>query len=226
MTANGKDTALAIRPGIVYIGPAMDSGLESELIAKCRRGDEAAWSALFDSHYDAVGRFVYQLSGNFSREDVGEICQEVFLTVIRSLNTFRGNSQLQTWIFRIAANKSRDYLARQNAAKRGGGHVPLPLHPTDEGGPDDLPPLDPPSPTPTPDAQLDQAERAGFIVDALANLEGPCREMIELRYFADMSYDELGRTFQVNTKTISSRLSRCLDRLETLVRDKAWLEET
>lgn len=137
----------------------MDSGQESELIAKCRRGDEAAWNALFDLHYDAVGRFVYQLSGNFNREDTEEICQEVFLTVIRSLNTFRGNSQLQTWIFRIAANKSRDYLARQNAAKRGGGHVPLPLHPTGEVGPDELPPLDPPSPAPAPDAQLDRSPR-------------------------------------------------------------------
>jgi RNA polymerase sigma-70 factor (ECF subfamily) len=204
----------------------MDSGQESELIAKCRRGDEAAWNALFDLHYDAVGRFVYQLSGNFSREDAEEICQEVFLTVIRSLNTFRGNSQLQTWIFRIAANKSRDYLARQNAAKRGGGHVPLPLHPTGEAGPDELPPLDPPSPAPAPDAQLDQSERADLIVHALGNLEAPCREMIELRYFADMSYEELGLTFQINTKTVSSRLSRCMDRLESLVRGKAWLEET
>lgn len=204
----------------------MDSGQESELIAKCRRGDEAAWNVLFDLHYDAVGRFAYQLSGNFSREDVEEICQEVFLTVIRSLNTFRGNSRLQTWIFRIAANKSRDYLARKNAAKRGGGQVPLPLHPEGADGPDGLPPLDPPSPAPAPDAQLDQAERADFIIQALANLEGPCREMIELRYFAELSYEELGRTFQVNTKTVSSRLSRCLDRLEILVRDKAWLEDS
>lgn len=202
----------------------MDSGQESELIAKCRRGEEAAWNALFDLHYDAVGRFVFQLSGNFTREDVEEICQEVFITVIRSLNTFRGNSQLQTWIFRIAANKSRDYLARQNAAKRGGGHVPLPLHSAVDSGADDSPPLDPPSPAPAPDAQLDQAERAGFIVEALANLEGPCRDMIELRYFADMSYEELGMTFQINTKTVSSRLSRCMDRLESLVRGKAWLE--
>jgi RNA polymerase sigma-70 factor (ECF subfamily) len=204
----------------------MNSGQESELIAKCRRGDEAAWNALFDLHYDAVGRFVYQLSGNFTREDTEEICQEVFLTVIRSLNTFRGNSQLQTWIFRIAANKSRDYLARQNAAKRGGGQTPLPLHPACDGGPDELPPLDPPSPAPAPDAQLDQAERADFIIQALGHLGGPCQEMIELRYFGELSYEELGQTFKMNTKTVSSRLSRCLDRLETIVRGQAGLEET
>ncbi len=204
----------------------MDSRQESELIAQCRRGEETAWNALFDLYYDAVGRFIYQLSGNFSREDVEEICQEVFLTVIRSLNTFRGNSQLQTWIFRIAANKSRDYLARQHAAKRGGGQVPLSLHVAGDGGPEELPPVDPPSPAPAPDAQLEQAEQTDSIIQALAELGGPCQEMIELRYFADMSYEELGRTFQVNTKTISSRLSRCLDRLEGIVRGRAPLEDS
>src|SRR3954471_23699206 len=78
---------------------------ESQLLARCLRGDADAWDELFDQHYAATGRFVFQLSSDFTTEDVEEICQETFLTVIKSLHTFQRNSAFQTWLFRIAANK-------------------------------------------------------------------------------------------------------------------------
>src|SRR5881396_3002172 len=105
----------------------MSFDAEAELLARCRRGEAEAWNALFDRHYAAAGRFVFQLGFDFTREDVEEICQEVFLTVIKSLHSFQGNSQFQTWLFRIAANKARDYRQKQHAAKRGGGQIPVPL---------------------------------------------------------------------------------------------------
>src|SRR2546422_9157483 len=96
---------------------------EIELLARCRRGEPAAWDELSDRHYAAAGRFVFQLGFEFTREDAEEICQEVFLTVIKSIDSFQGNCQFQTWLFRIALNKARDYRQRQNALKRGGGQV-------------------------------------------------------------------------------------------------------
>ena len=99
----------------------MSSETEAQLIARCRQGDGEAWDSLFDLHYGAAGRFVFQLSPGLSREDVEEICQETFLAVIKNIRSFKGGSRLQTWIFRIAANKARDYRQRRQAAKRGGG---------------------------------------------------------------------------------------------------------
>src|SRR5438552_16302419 len=96
---------------------------EAELLARCRRGEAAAWDELFDRHYGASGRFIFQLGHDFTREDAEEICQEVFLSVIKNLDSFHGGSQFQTWLFRIAANKARDYRERQRAAKRGGGQI-------------------------------------------------------------------------------------------------------
>src|SRR5881397_3058611 len=106
----------------------MNPNAEAELIARCRRGEAQAWDELFDRHYAATGRFIFQLASDFTREDVEEVCQEVFLTVIKSLHTFQGNSQFQTWLFRIAANRARDYRQRQQAAKRGGGQVTVSIH--------------------------------------------------------------------------------------------------
>src|SRR5688572_14151392 len=83
---------------------------ESQLLARCLRGAAEAWDEVFDAQYAAAGRFIFQLSCSLKAEGVEEICQETVLTVIKSLATFQGNCQFQTWLYRIAANKAHDYL--------------------------------------------------------------------------------------------------------------------
>ncbi len=201
----------------------MSPDAEVEMIARCRQGEAEAWDELFDRHYEAAGRFIFQLAPDFTREDVEEICQETFLTVIKNLGTFQGNSRLQTWLFRIAANKARDYRERQHAAKRGGGQVALSLQADDnENGLS----LDPPSSAPGPDLILLSAERMELLRQSLDQLGEPCREMIELHYFGDLSYDEIAQALNLNPKTVSSRLSRCLDRLEEIARPKFSREKS
>ena len=196
------------------------------MLRRCRQGEAGAWDELFDLHYAATGRFVFQLASDFSREDAEEICQEVFLSVIKSLDSFKGQSRIQTWIFRIAANKARDYRQRRDAAKRGGNVTTLSLNAEPA---EDAAPLDPPSPAPGPDATLMSAERMVLLESALERLGEPCREIIELRYFGDLSYEELSQTLELNPKTVSSRLSKCLDRLEEIARgifSRAKMTET
>ena len=184
---------------------------ESTLIARCLRGEAAAWDEVFDRHYAATGRFVLQLAPSFTPEDAEEVCQETFLSVIKHLANFNRRSQLQTWIFRIAANKARDYRSKQVAEKRGGGQTLLSLHP--EPG-EDTPAIDPASPLPSPDAALLRAEQWKFVGQALEELGGPCQEILELRYFADLDYKEISVALDLNEKTVSSRLSKCRDKFE------------
>ena len=201
----------------------MDSDSEAELLARCGRGEAPAWDELFDRHYAATGRFIFQLSHDLSREDAQEICQEVFLSVIKNLNSFHGESQFQTWLFRIAANKARDYRERRYAAKRGGGQTTVSLQAED---PENGLSIDPPSSAPGPDLALMTAEQIGLVQQAIEQLGEPCREIIELRYFADLSYDEISRSLELNPKTVSSRLSKCLDRLEGIARKIFSREKT
>jgi RNA polymerase sigma-70 factor, ECF subfamily len=196
---------------------------EAELLARCRAGEPAAWDELFSRYYDPSARFVFQLSPDFTREDVEDICQEVFLSVIRNLDSFHGQSQFQTWLFRIAANKSRDFRERKQAAKRGGRQPTLSLQAAD---PETGLALDPPSSAPTPELALLKHEQIAFVHEALVQLGEPCREVIELRYFGELSYDEIGRALQINAKTVSSRLSKCLDRLEEIARKLFISEQT
>jgi len=194
----------------------MVSDAETELVARCCRGEAAAWDQLFDLHYAAVGRFVFQLGQQFTFEDVEEISQEVFLAAIRHLSSFKGGSRLQTWLFRIAANKARDYRERQQAAKRGGGQSTVSLQAAD---PETGLMLDPPDGEVGPDAALVMRERSMLVHAALDRLGEPCREIIELRYFGDLSYDEISAALELNAKTVSSRLSKCLDRLEGITKE-------
>jgi RNA polymerase sigma-70 factor (ECF subfamily) len=185
---------------------------EAELIAECRRGAAEAWDALFDKYYGVVARFVFQLSADFNHEDTEEICQETFVSVVRNLASFRAKSSFQTWLLRIASNKAMDFRAKTKAAKRGGNALHVSLN-----GADDLT-IDPPSPRPAPDAALLMAVNFALVRQSLDRLDAPCREIIELRYYGDLAYDEIASELQLNPKTVSSRLSKCLDRLGAIAK--------
>ena len=193
----------------------MGSDPEADLLARCRRGDAAAWDELFDLHYAAAGRFIFQLGHDFTREDAEEIAQEAFLSVIKHLDSFHGQSRFQTWLFRIAANKARDYREHRRAAKRGSGQNPVSLQAED---PETGLAIDPPGTAPGPDDVLINAEQAALVQRAVEQIEEPCREIIQLRYFGDLSYEEISHALKLNPKTVSSRLSKCLDQLEGVAR--------
>jgi RNA polymerase sigma-70 factor (ECF subfamily) len=75
---------------------------ESELIARANKGDRAAQAEIVNQHERMVYNLALRLVGN--EEDAENILQETFLKVLQSLSTFKGNSQLSTWIYRIATN--------------------------------------------------------------------------------------------------------------------------
>ena len=155
-----------------------------------------------------AARFVFQLSAYFNHEDTEEICQETFLAVVRNLASFQGKSSFQTWLLRVAANKALDFRGKSRAEKRGGNVVQFSLDGARESGQ-----IDPPSRCPGPDTVLVNAETSRLIRQSLDQLEDPCREIIELRYYGELSYGEIAAELRLNPKTVSSRLSKCLDRL-------------
>ena len=200
--------------------PISDPGkVDADLIKRCREGAADAWDALSDKYYPIAARFVFQLSADFCHEDTEEICQETFLAAVRNLGSFRGKSSFQTWLLRIAANKAMDFRGKSRAEKRGGSFVHFSLDGADEGEQIDLP-----SRGPGPDALLASAETGRLVRQSLDQLDDDCREIIELRYYGDLSYAEIAAELQLNPKTVSSRLSKCLDKL-TLVAKKIFPPE-
>jgi RNA polymerase sigma-70 factor (ECF subfamily) len=74
---------------------------DDELVDRCRLGDTNAWRALYERHSPSVHRFISALG--IPAEEREDAAQDVFMAVYRSLGRFRGEAQLSTWIYRIAA---------------------------------------------------------------------------------------------------------------------------
>ena len=84
---------------------------DSDLISRAAGGDTAAFQALVERHRSMVYRVAYQFAGN--HYDAEDIAQEVFIKVYRSLDRFRQDAQLTSWMYRIVMNACIDHRRRQ-----------------------------------------------------------------------------------------------------------------
>jgi RNA polymerase sigma-70 factor (ECF subfamily) len=88
--------------------------VDSDLVSRAAGGDPTAFEALVERHRSMVYRVAYQFAGN--HYDAEDIAQEVFLKVYRSIDRFRQDAQLTSWLYRIVMNACIDYRRRQSPA--------------------------------------------------------------------------------------------------------------
>ena len=91
---------------------------EKELIPKLRKGQDGAFKVLVNNYQNKVMNTCYGFVHN--TEDAEDIAQDVFIEIFRSVSAFKEESSLSTWIYRIAVNKSLDFLRKKNRKKRFG----------------------------------------------------------------------------------------------------------
>jgi RNA polymerase sigma-70 factor (ECF subfamily) len=89
---------------------------ETTFIADLQAGKREAYSRLLDEYEQMVFRTCLSFVPN--KEDAEDIAQEVFVEVFRSIHTFKGNSKLSTWMYRISTNKSLEFIRKKNTKKR------------------------------------------------------------------------------------------------------------
>jgi RNA polymerase sigma-70 factor, ECF subfamily len=98
-------------PGLHRIAPPIGRSSDAELVARCCAGDRGAWRSLYERYATLVYRFLAALGvRDPDREDA---CQDVFMAVYRSLPSFRGESQLSTWIYRITARTTGKLIQKR-----------------------------------------------------------------------------------------------------------------
>jgi RNA polymerase sigma-70 factor (ECF subfamily) len=182
---------------------------EAVLIARCAAGDEAACTELVDEHQ----RLVYQLATNLlgDSQEALDLSQEVFLRVFRTLPTFRGQSSLRTWIYRITVNQAKNRL-RWWRRRRRALQVSLDDHVRDHG---ELPA----EPTgSSPDRMLRQKELGDRLRLALDSLPFDQKTAIVLREVGGLSYEEIAFSLGVAVGTVKSRLARARESLRAELR--------
>jgi RNA polymerase sigma-70 factor (ECF subfamily) len=169
------------------------------LVQQCAAGDDAACTRLVTDHQRMVYQLALQLLGD--PQEALDLSQEVFLSVFRRLNHFRGQSTLKTWIYRIvvnhASNRQRWWRRRRKSQQ-----VPIddPAAYSSELAESRL--------FAQPDRVLEQRETAGRVWQALDELPFDQRTAIVLREIHGLSYDEIAASLGVAVGTVKSRLAR------------------
>jgi RNA polymerase sigma-70 factor, ECF subfamily len=172
---------------------------EAALIQRCAAGEQSACAELVASHERMVFQLALHLLGD--RDEALDLSQEVFLRVFRTLQSFRGQSALRTWIYRIAINQARN-RQRWWRRRRRADQVQLEHHVLDHGE------LRQPGDADAPDRALARKEMAVRLWAALDALPFDQRTVIVLREIDGLSYDEIADSLSVAVGTVKSRLTR------------------
>jgi RNA polymerase sigma-70 factor (ECF subfamily) len=185
-------------------------GREAALIQRCAARDEDACADLVSEHQ----RMVYQLSLNLlgDHNEALDLSQEVFLRVFRTIHTFRGQSALRTWIYRIVVNQARN-RQRWWRRRHKGQQVSLDEHLREHG---DFPEQ---NNSGSPDRMLGRKELAERIRTALDRLPFDQKTALVLREIDGLSYEEIGFSLGVAVGTVKSRLARAREALRGQLRD-------
>lgn len=184
---------------------------ERLFLARLKARDERAFQELVGAYGDRVFSLVLRMVGD--RAEAEDIAQEVFVTVFKSIDTFRAEARLSTWLLRIAANHAKNrikYLSRR-ATDRGG------LDEAPEAALADLGKAPTQGHVRSPDAVLEAAERGSALERAVAALDEDQRLVVILRDVEELSYEEIGEVTGLPEGTIKSRLHRARAALKELL---------
>ena len=194
-------------------GPYVMSVAERLLLARLKERDEQAFNEIVRLYGDKVFSLVYRMIGN--RAEADDIAQEVFITVFKTIDTFRGEAKFSTWLLRIAANQSKNrikYLARRATDPEG-------LDGEGAGETADAPHAVPLSGrVDRPDVLAEAAELDGLLQRGIAELDEEQRLLVILVDVEELSYQEIVEITGLPEGTIKSRLHRARMAL------KEWLD--
>lgn len=189
---------------------------EQRLVARLKKRDEAAFNAFVRAWQQRIFALVHRYLG--SKAESEDVAQEVFVTVFKSIDSFRGDSRLGTWLYRIAVNHCKNrmkYLSRR--AQR--AHAELEDSPEGEvadGGVLGGRPA-------RPDEAMAGTELEGAIGAALKGLEPEHRELIILRDLEGLAYEDIVAITGLPDGTVKSRLHRARAALrEAVERGVGW----
>lgn len=168
---------------------------------------------LFDRHHTRVFNTAYRVLG--SATDAQDLTQEVFLQIADRIKGFRGDSSLTSWVYRMTVNLAID--ARRRRARRPAVGLGASSDPDgDVREPSEARP-GVGSPTADPAERALALEREAQVREALASLSPKLRAVVVLRYFENLSYEDLAEVLQTSIGTVKSRLNRAHGALERIL---------
>ncbi len=184
---------------------------ESEIIRKLQQGDEQAFRVLVDTYRKLVVNTCFGILHH--TEDAEDIAQDVFIEVYRSIQKFRADSKISTWLYRIAVNRSLNFLRDHKYKKR--------IHSLDEpkqnenqqiynilAGRSDQ-----------PGSVIEDRQRAALLHSAIDSLPDHQKVAFTLNKYEDLSYQEISEIMDLSLSSVESLIHRAKKNLQKKLYD-------
>ena len=184
-------------PAAILDASTPEGMLEGDLVNRARKGDLQAYDELVRRYQERIYATIYHMTAN--HEDANDLAQESFIKAYQALKSFRGGSSFYTWIYRIAVNKTINFLKQRK------NKYHLSLNDIDFN-PENDPELVALISTKTPHHDAGLSELQKKLNEALLKLSEPHRMVAVLHDVQGMSHEEIASIMGCNIGTVRSRL--------------------
>ncbi|HVS04345.1 MAG TPA: sigma-70 family RNA polymerase sigma factor [Thermoanaerobaculia bacterium] len=169
---------------------------DEELVARTLAGDQGAFATLVRRYQERLANFLFRLLRDL--ETAHDLAQEVFLRVHQALDRYDPQYKFSTWIFRVAHNLAIDEIRKRR--------VPMVSLQRSDG--DETHEWELPGEGPTPYQELRNLERGTAIGEAIDALPPDYKELVVLRHFGELSYEEIAQLKRMPLGTVKNKLFR------------------
>jgi RNA polymerase sigma-70 factor (ECF subfamily) len=170
---------------------------DSALVAQCLRGETAAFEALVARYQRPLFNLALRMLGSY--DGAVDATQNAFVKAYQHLHTFDSTRRFFSWIYRILRNECLNTIRDRRPSE------PLPFDLAAEGGPVE---------------DLERKERRAAVQAAVRGLSDEHREVILLRHFTELSYEDIAATLDIPVKTVRARLYTARRRLATVLSNR------
>jgi RNA polymerase sigma-70 factor (ECF subfamily) len=183
---------------------------EMDLVKRARKGDLTAYDELVRRYQERIYATVYHMTAN--HEDANDLAQEAFIKAFQALRSFKGGSSFYTWVYRIAVNKTINFLKQ----RKNRGQMSLDdLDFNAEHDPDLVALIS----DKTPRREVGLAELQEKLNAAMQKLSEPHRLAVTLHDVQGLSHEEIAKIMDCNVGTVRSRLFYARQQLQAYLSD-------
>jgi RNA polymerase sigma-70 factor (ECF subfamily) len=179
-----------------------DSTPDRELIARTLGGDGAAYGIIVQRYQRRIFRVAYAIVRDEAEADT--VTQDTFIQAYTSLGRFEGRSELETWLTRIAINRSRDSLRRRKFVS---------LFTGDEGDETQTFLFEPVDERPGPERELASAQISAAVTRAEAGLSAQQKTIFRLRHYENLSLEDIADHLGLRAGTVRAHLFRAIHKI-------------
>ena len=179
---------------------------EQDWVRRARAGDEDAFTRLVETYQTPIYNLCYRMLGEAGEAE--ESAQEAFLRAYSQLSTYDPARPFKTWLFSIASHYCIDRLRKRRLTWLSIEDETLPPHPALQ------------EQTPGPEEQAVRHEQSAAIQAVLAKLAPDDRAVIVMRYWYDMSYEEIAESTRATVSAVKSRLHRARGALAEMMKTR------